>query len=302
LTRRGNLPAVHPRNGEPIQNRRIYVAPPDHHLLVDPAIVRVTHGPRENGHRPAVDPLFRTAARAYGPQVIGVILSGSLDDGTAGLLAIKGRGGIAVVQDPAEALYAGMPQSAIEHTQVDHIVRLAELGPLLIRLAQEPANVSDVGPVSRDMEIESEMAELDEDAMNSQDRPGTPSAFACPDCGGVLWELRDGELIRFRCRVGHAFSAETLLATQFDQLEDALWVALRALEESAGLAERMEQHAQSHNHTLTAKRLHEQSEEARQRANVIRRVLLHGLPETTEPQEQPNNGRANNRRDAESKA
>jgi len=206
------------------------------------------------------------------------------------------------VQDPADALYAGMPQSAIEQVQVDHIVRLPELGLLLARLAQEPANVAATNPVSRNLEIESEMAALDEDAMNEQDRPGTPSAFACPDCGGVLWELRDGELIRFRCRVGHAFSAETLLATQFDELEDALWVALRTLEESAGLAERMEQQARSRNHTLTATRLHEQADEARDRANVIRRVLLHGLPETTEPNEQPDNGRANNRRDAESKA
>jgi two-component system chemotaxis response regulator CheB len=199
-------------------------------------------------------------------------------------------------------MYSGMPQSAIEHVQVDHVVPLSKLGPLLVRLAHEPANLATANPVSRDLEIESAMAELDEDAMNDQDRPGIPSAFACPDCGGVLWELREGELIRFRCRVGHAFSAETLLATQFDQLEDALWVALRALEESTGLAERMEKRARERNHVLTANRLHDQADEARQRANVIRRVLLHGLPETTEPAEQPNNGRANSRRDAESKA
>jgi two-component system chemotaxis response regulator CheB len=139
LTRAGPLPAIHPEDLQPIEPRRIHVAPPDHHLLVKDGYVRVVRGPRENGHRPAVDPLFRSAAVAYGPRVIGVVLTGALDDGTAGLAAIKSRGGLAVVQDPLEARYPSMPQNAIRNVRVDHRARLAEMGPLLARLASQEA-------------------------------------------------------------------------------------------------------------------------------------------------------------------
>ena len=156
LAAAGQLPAAHPRDGDPIEHGRIYVAPPDHHLLVEEGRVRVTRGPRENRYRPAVDPLFRSAARAYGSRVIGVVLSGMLDDGSAGMIAIASRGGIGVVQEPQDALFPGMPQSAIKNDSPAHIVPVAEIGPLLDRLAREPARAAQQ-EVSRAMEMEANL-------------------------------------------------------------------------------------------------------------------------------------------------
>src|SRR4051794_18781245 len=176
LGRRGVLPAAHARDGEPIVPGRIYVAPPDFHLIVWPGQVGLSRGPTENGVRPSVDPLFRTAARSYGRRVVGVILSGSLDDGTAGLAAIKQRGGVAVVQSPEEALFAGMPRSALESVAVDHCLPAAETPPLLVELANTPVPEGE-SPMSDDMEFESEIAEFDLDAMENGKRPGVPSGF-----------------------------------------------------------------------------------------------------------------------------
>lgn len=216
LNRAGALPAVHPHDGDPILHGRIYIAPPDYHLLIEHDTIRLSRGPRENRHRPAVDPLFRTAARFYNRRVVGVILSGTLDDGTAGLQAIKMRGGIAVVQDPEGALYPGMPKSAIENVQTDYVLPIHNIAPMLVRLAHEPIPDLPVPTTSDDLEFEVEMAEFDMDAIESDERPGTPSQYACPTCGGILWELHDGRLLRFRCRVGHAFSAQSLMAEQSD--------------------------------------------------------------------------------------
>lgn len=269
---------MHPEDGQAIEPGRIYVAPPDHHLLVERGQVLLPRGPRENGHRPAVDALFRTAARAYGPRVVGVVLSGTLDDGTAGLLAIKTRGGVAVAQDPGDALFAGMPANAIENVRVDHIAPLAGIAPLLVRLAREKVKDEDVDQSPRDREIEqgAKMAEFDMDAVEGKDRPGKPSAFSCPDCGGVLWEIADDNLLRFRCRVGHAYSPDTLLAEQSNGLEAALWTALRALEEKVSLTRRISTHAQQRNHLTMAQRFEEQLKDAEKHAEIIRRLLLNG--------------------------
>ncbi len=275
LRRAGRLPAEHVDAPQLLEPGRIYVAPPNKHLLIKSGFVSATHGATENGHRPAVDPLFRTAARTYGPGVIGVVLSGVLDDATAGLAAIKLRGGIAVVQHPEDAMYSGMPLSAIENVQVDHVVPVAEMAALLVRLAREAAPEDDRS-VPENMQVESEIAELDEDAMTREERPGKPSEFACPDCGGALWELSDGALFRFRCRVGHAYSAQTLLAEKMDSLEDAFWVALRALEESAALARRLAERSKNHGSLRSAERFAEQAAEAEQRAAIVREVLLNG--------------------------
>ena len=273
LSRVGKLPAVHPQDGAAIQHGQIYVAPPDNHLLIKRGHIHLARGPKENSHRPAVDPLFRTAARAYGRRVVGVILSGSLDDGTAGMIAIKRLGGKAITQDPEEALYVGMPRSVIEHVEVDYILPIAEIAAVLVDLAYKPVEEKDM-PVPENIEGESEIAELEMAALNSTDHPGKPSGFACPDCGGALWELKHGKLIRFRCRVGHAYSVDTLLAEQSEVMEMALWNALRALEESAALAKRLADNAQKRNHGLTAERFKEQAQEAEQNAAVIRQVLL----------------------------
>jgi two-component system chemotaxis response regulator CheB len=234
LRRHGPLPAAHVRDGEPIQSGRVYVAPPDHHVVLRTGHVHLSRGPRENGHRPAIDPLFRSAAREYGTRVIGVVLSGTLDDGTAGLLAIKSRGGVAVVQDPEDALYTGMPGNALEHVQVDHVASAASMGKLLASLI---ANLAEPppAPALSDMQVEVEMEGFSLEAFEGT-HPGRPSGFSCPDCNGVLWQIQDGGLERYRCRVGHAWSPESLLTQQSEALEAALWVALRSPEERAALA------------------------------------------------------------------
>jgi two-component system chemotaxis response regulator CheB len=272
LSRHGSLRAAHARDGEPIERGRIYVAPPDHHLLLRNGHVHLTRGPRENGHRPAIDPLFRSAAREYGPRVIGVVLSGALDDGTAGLLAIKSRGGVGVVQAPFDALYPGMPSSAAEHAEVDHILAVSAMGKLLASLTAEPAQEL-ATPVPTDMAVEVEMEGLSVEAFEGE-HPGRPSGFSCPDCNGVLWEIRDAGLQRYRCRVGHAWSPESLLTQQSEALEAALWVALRTLEERAALARRLAEPARQRGHSITASRFEEQATEAQQAARLVRDLLV----------------------------
>ena len=288
LTRAGRLKAVHATDEMEIEYGHIYVAPPDHHMLVERGKVRVVRGPKENRHRPAVDPLFRSAALAYGPCVIGVILTGALDDGTAGLLAVKRRGGIAIVQDPHEALYPSMPLSAIENVEVDYTLPLASIGTQLRQLADKRAKEEGGYPVSEDMEKETKLAEMDMALMHNNEQVGTPSAFSCPECGGVLWEIQDGDLLRFRCRVGHAFSVESVLAEQSDALEEALWVALKTLQESADLAQRLALQAHKRGQEWLAKRFDDKQHAALQRAALIRRVLLKNEPgvETEIAQEQ----------------
>ncbi len=276
LSRSGLLRATHPENGAAIEPGQIYVAPPDYHLLVKCGYVQLTRGPRENSHRPAIDTLFRSAARSYGTRVVDVILSGVLDDGTAGLMAVKLRGGVAVVQDPSEAAFIGMPRSAIENVDVDHVLPVSAIAPLLVRLAQEPVDENRENPMSREIELEADAAEIDPTVMQSAEHPGTPSDLACPDCGGVLWEMHNGNLLRFRCRTGHAFSPESLLAQQSESLEEALWAALRALEERADLARRMAKGWYEHHRSLAAQRFKEQAEDATQRATIIRQVLSKG--------------------------
>lgn len=284
LSRRGPLPAHHPKDGEEIRHRRIYVAPPDHHLIVRDGTVHITRGPMENGHRPAVDTLFRSAARTYGPRVAGVVLTGTLDDGTAGLQAIKICGGLALAQDPEEALFASMPHNAIENVAVDIVQPLAGLAETLVRLTQEPPTAPGAVMTSEQanttlsrMETETEVAEMDMGALETP-RDGKPSAFSCPDCHGVLWELEEGELVRFRCRVGHAYSPESLLAAQSANLEEALWVALRALEEGAAMATRLQERSLGRGHAHAAQRFGEQAGDARQRAKIIRQALIGGQP------------------------
>jgi two-component system chemotaxis response regulator CheB len=186
LSRSGPLQAVHPGNGDIIQRGVIYVAPPDQHLLVEQGYIHLIRGPKENRHRPAIDPLFRSAAVAYGPRVVGVVLTGSLDDGTAGLVAIKRVGGIAVVQDPNEAFYPSMPLHALEHVHVDYKLPLSEIGPLIAQLASEPMAREEVNHVPEDMEVELKLTEMNVDALNHAKHAGTPSAFSCPECRDSL--------------------------------------------------------------------------------------------------------------------
>jgi two-component system, chemotaxis family, protein-glutamate methylesterase/glutaminase len=274
LSRSGALPAVHPKDGDRIQPGQIYVAPPDHHLHIGDGHVHLTRGPKENGHRPAVDPLFRTAAQSYGPRVVGIVLSGNLNDGTAGLLRIKQLGGVALVQDPETALYQGMPRSAIEHVAVDHVLSVENISELVVEMATHPVELEVAG-----MSQEPTFDTLDDEVAiaDRQTQPGVPSTMACPECHGVLWEVKEDELVQFRCRVGHAYSAEALLVHQSEQLEAALWTALRALEEHSALARRLAARAQTRGHRHSASSFTEQAMDSEHHASVIRTVLNAGV-------------------------
>jgi two-component system chemotaxis response regulator CheB len=274
LARAGPLPANHAVNGEVVSYGRIYVAPADFHMVLRGGVVRVVHGPRENRSRPALDPLFRTAAVSYGERVIGVVLSGALDDGTAGLYAIKRQGGLAIVQDPGDALSSGMPRSALEYVQVDHLAPASEIGPLLSRLVRE-ATPASIPPPSPQMLAESDMTTLEPDTMERDDKYLTePSAFTCPECSGTLWEIVDGDLVRYRCRVGHSFSPDSMQVEQAQATERALWMALRSLEERAALSRKLAEGARQRNHAIMVQRFERRAADVERDAAAIRRLLL----------------------------
>jgi len=279
LSRSGPLEAIHPEDNARIEKGRIYVAPPDHHLLIEDGRVRLSRAPTENGHRPAVDVLFRSAARVYGSRVVGVILTGNLDDGTAGLAEIKKYGGLAVVQDPEEADYPSMPKSAVENVDVDHVAPLASIAKLLAELCREPIENADPsvqdGEEASDMKHELERGEDREDG-------GKPSGFTCPECGGALWESHEQELIHFRCRTGHAYAPESLIAKQYDTLEATLWAAVRALLENAALARRMERWMSNRGNGAGKERYSRRADEAERHAAALRKILLAEQPEVAE--------------------
>jgi two-component system chemotaxis response regulator CheB len=236
LDRSGPLSAATAVDGEKLRPGHIHVAASDHHLLVLDGHIRLSRGPAENGHRPAIDPLFRSVARALGPRAVGVVLSGSRDDGAAGLASIVGRGGTAVVQDPADALYPSMPRAALAQAPTEHVAPAAKLGGLLagITAMELPADL----PVPDDKLLDKEVAVADLAAITT-DEFAPPSGFGCPSCNGGLFQIDDGPVPRYRCRVGHAWSLESLLDEQALALESALWMALRALEEKSALSRRM---------------------------------------------------------------
>ncbi len=237
LARSGPLPASEASDGERIRHGHIYVARSGRHLLLDHGVVRVAEGPKENGHRPSIDALFRSAARAYGPRVIAVVLSGRLDDGASGALAVKRRGGLFVVQAPQDAAYSDMPKAAIEAVgSADYVVPREELPMLLAMLSRTQAPSEDQYPVPIDLAVEDEIAHGKESDAQVASLLGAPSSMSCPDCGGVLWDLSGNELHRFRCQVGHAFSAVHLFHQQAANLEANLWRVVRGLREHALLA------------------------------------------------------------------
>lgn len=277
LNKAGTIPAVNARTGDRLRAGRIYIAPPDQHLLIEPGRVHVTRGPKENRFRPAIDPLFRSAAQVYGPGAIGVILTGNLDDGNAGLWAIKQLGGTAIVQDPDDALFPSMPQNAMQNVRVDFSVPLAEIAPLLARLTSEPVEEVEVPAVPEHMEVEVKIAKEHNPLDAGLEQIGRPSSFACPDCHGVLLELKEGGRIRFRCHTGHAYSVESLLAAVSEGIEDSLWIDIRALEEGQLLMQQMSEHLKTHNGD-NAHRLAERAEEARRQSDMVRRLVTEREP------------------------
>jgi two-component system, chemotaxis family, protein-glutamate methylesterase/glutaminase len=275
LDRSGPLPARPAEEGAALVEGTVTVAVPDRHLLLSEGDrITLALGPRENGHRPAIDALFRSAAHVAGPRVVGVVLSGALDDGTAGLVAVAARGGVPVVQDPDDALYASMPRSAGTATRAEHVLPAVRIGPLIDRLTREELLVEHVPPpLPLPMRQENSMAAMDEDSLGGVDHPGRPVPLTCPDCHGPLFALVDESLHRFRCLVGHGWSAESLAAQQHSAVEGALWMAVRSLEERAELARAMESRARTNGHDLSGERFADRAEDAHHAALLIREVL-----------------------------
>jgi two-component system, chemotaxis family, protein-glutamate methylesterase/glutaminase len=276
LARSSALPVDRATHGSQLRPGTVTVAVPDHHLLVVDGRVALSRGPRENGHRPAVDVLFRSAARAAGRRVIGVVLSGALDDGTAGVIALRRRGGVAVAQDPADALYPSMPEHAIEVGGADHVAPVGEIPDLLGRLLAEELPEGEDPPATDLIDTETALADLDLKALNQEDPPGTPSGFGCPSCAGALFTITEGGMERYRCRVGHAWSPEALAAEQAQALEGALWMALRGLEERAALALSMGDRARQRGHRHSEEAFRRRHDEAQAAAVVLRQLLHEG--------------------------
>ncbi|AWB09141.1 chemotaxis protein CheB (plasmid) [Azospirillum humicireducens] len=286
LDRIGWLPAFHPSDGEPIRPGHIHVAPPDRHLLVHRDHVLIRRGPRENRTRPAADPLFRSAGVAFGSRVIGIVLSGTLDDGASGLRAIHRCGGIGIVQDPSEAEWPGMPRSAIERGEPDHVVALDAMPELLVRLAAEPAPPSP--PIPPDIATEARIAELEFSTVSDDTQAvAKATTLSCPECGGGLSEIRDGSVLRFRCRVGHAFSPDSMEEAQAEAMEKALWVALRTHEDRIELFQRLAAHARERGQPHLAANWDRQNRDARENAELLRSVLYKPDVRRTSEQKKP---------------
>ncbi|QPC81732.1 chemotaxis protein CheB [Phototrophicus methaneseepsis] len=273
LTDKGHIPAVHPQSGDSIENGKIYVAPNDHHLIIDDGVVVLSNGPRENGFRPAVDSLFRTAANTYGSRVVGVILTGLLDNGSAGLVSVKRQGGIAIVQDPEDAMFSSMPESALKVVQADYVLPLAQIPETLVKLASTEVTET---PKSGDPSRTDSATTGDKDDIYMKSE-GKVTDMVCPECGGVIVEYHEGinnNLVRFECRVGHRYSLQSMLQKQEETVEAALWAAVRSLEENSSLFQRMKQQAYDLNNVLSAERYAARAQEAEQYADVIRQILL----------------------------
>lgn len=297
FARAGALPVEEAIHGMPIEAGRVYVAPGDQHLVVDGDSLALEHGPRENGHRPALDPLFRSAAREHGPRVAGVVLSGNLSDGTHGLAQVAGHGGLTLVQDPAEALFDGMPRSAIAEVRVDLVLPIAGLAAAIERFARaEPVRAPTLvvtearkrdgmegakrtGDVHMVLGAATDEVELDGvggiDIGPDVDAAlgGALAPYTCPECSGNLWESGDGRPARFRCRVGHSFDEPTLVDHKDARLEAALWTAVTALEENAALARHVADRAGRNGRHHAAARFASRAVLLDERARTVRAVL-----------------------------
>jgi two-component system chemotaxis response regulator CheB len=276
LSRVSALPAKHPENGETIEPGVIYVAPPDHHLLIEDDHVLVTRGPKENRFRPSIDALFRSAAYTYGPRVIGVVLTGYLDDGTSGLWSVQRLGGLVVVQDPADAHFPAMPINALEFVTADYIVPLSQIGSLLTRLTTEP-------PASKPHVTQEEMALLKiEFTIAKQENAfelgiidkGKLTSFTCPDCHGALTQLVEGNIIRYRCHTGHAYTVNALLSEVTDSVESMLYQSMRGLEETKMLLQNLGSHFEQEAQPTVADLFFRRAAQAGKQARIIHESII----------------------------
>jgi two-component system chemotaxis response regulator CheB len=267
LSRTSGLDCRLAEDGDGLASGRVLIAPPDRHLVVRRNAVSVVNAPRENRSRPAIDPLFRTAALAYGPRVIAVAHSGVLDDGTAGAAAVRRRGGVVVVQDPDDALFADIPRNIIERVGADHVLPCSQIGALIARLSTE--EVEDHMPFGEDDDpAMAGQEQLLEKALN-----GDITQFTCPECSGTLWEVDEDGILRYRCRVGHVYSLDSLREAQGESVETALWIAMRALEEQAGLIRRVAERTRGYRTPTIAARHDERADEVDRQVAVIRDLL-----------------------------
>jgi two-component system chemotaxis response regulator CheB len=273
LAHAGPLPAAYAGDGDPVQPGRIVVAPPGKHLLLERGTMKLEEGPRENGHRPAVDPLFRSAAISYGPRVVAIVLSGMGDDGSSGLLSVRSAGGKIIVQDPETALYRQMPESALDGAGGDWSAPPAQIPGIMARLARTTIQGRGEGfPVQAI--AEQSIVEGDKRDQAEGRRAGEPSLIACPECGGVLWEIREKNLLKYRCHVGHAYTLDSLVGKQGDQLECALWSAVRMFEERAILARRQARRAMQNGFERVAEGFEESARECQEDARLLREHFL----------------------------
>jgi len=271
LDRAGPLPSHYARHSEPMAPGTILVAPPDHHLLVRGARVELSRGPRENHARPALDPTLRSAARAFGARVIGVVLTGMLGDGTMGLMAVKARGGITVVQDPQEAQYAEMPARALQYAQVDHVLGIRGIAALVGQIAR--SDVMETPAMEDDEPVRARIAG-DFAAQMRGSRSPEQSVYTCPDCGGPLWQADEGQMTRFRCHQGHAYAPDPLLAQKGEEVENAVWSAARALVERATLNRQLAARLRERGQTQRADSLYEQAEQDERHLQIMRNEIL----------------------------
>lgn len=283
IGRAGPLKAVDAEDGQPIERGTITVARPDFHLLLETEHIHVVHGPKENHFRPAVDPLFRSAALVYGPRTIGVVLTGTLDDGAAGLYDVKRRGGVAVVQDPDDAAFPGMPQNALRSVKADHVLPLSRIAPVLARLVRQPAASEKRYPVPEGMQLEASIATLEGNTVDNLNRIGSPSGFACPECYGPLWRLDGVDIPRFRCHVGHAYSPESLLEAQSEVTEASLYRVLQANDERIQLMREMARRAKEDRFERAATRWEDQIQRLERLSRLIKLDLAAGGGESPKP-------------------
>jgi two-component system, chemotaxis family, protein-glutamate methylesterase/glutaminase len=274
LSRRGALSATFAEDRAPLARGQIYVAPPDHHLLVHHGYACLSQGPRENGHRPAVDPLFRSAARAAGPRVIGVVMSGLLDDGAAGLRFIKDNGGMAVVQDPDDAPFPSMPKAALAACNVDVVAPAAELADAICALVDDPRPAIELAHFP---EVRPDRVEITDPAETARLLNGPPTTLTCPECGGTLWEIEKDGQWRYVCHVGHAFTLASFSEEQGRDLENTLWCAVRSLEERADVHRRIGRRFGGRRENVHEER----AQEAEEHARTLRAILGSGGRLTT---------------------
>jgi two-component system chemotaxis response regulator CheB len=274
LARVSKLPVAFASSGDTIADGRVYIAPPDLQLIITKSRLALVHGPRENGFRPAVDALFRTAAREFGPRVIGVILSGGLSDGTFGLSLIKSHGGVTIVQDPKDALIDSMPRAAMNAVDVDYILPAKEIAPTLELLCLTSSERGAPAMGRKKGDLEPQLVSQDTEVSEMEEHFGDPSPFTCPDCGGTLWEIKDGRAVRYQCHVGHQYAGDGLETAQRESIDSAMWSAVRALEEHAELKLRLAKRAEAGGMSAVANGFEEGARVAHQQAQQIRGVLF----------------------------